>query len=161
MFRDRLYLAILSGATAALVLILLQASQLGRDDVPLPDTLHDVAHRATTLGLYHRSDSESGIVGSRLIVSDHPVTFERAVTLRFGDTKHSCWHGTVAACVPWHCYRSFSDPDHGVVWGKVFLFGDPVLIRALTAASPLSAKQVGEVHASSLAAAACWGASVM
>jgi hypothetical protein len=160
MSRDRMYLVSLCGVTAAVMLCLLLVSRFGRTTVAPPESLHDVADRAGAVGLHQRSDIESGVVGSRLIVSDQAITFERTTTLRFGDAEHPCWQGTVAACVPARSYYSFSHPDHGVVWGDVFLFGDPTIIRDLMAANRLPKKpQAG--GAVPVLAAGCWGAVVL
>jgi hypothetical protein len=103
---------------------------------PGPKSLHEAGQIARTLGLHHRSDILTGEVTFRLIISTEPVTFELANGLHFGDINNPCWQNTVAACVPWNAYPYLADPANGVVWGEVFLFGDPALIRTLTTAGP-------------------------
>ena len=125
MHRERLLLVGLGSVTVALFLVLWHATRLAPDTVAPPQSLQDVALRADVLGLHHRSDVLSGKVGDRLVVSDQALTFDRVSALRFGEIAHPCWQGTVAACVPWRSYLNYAHPDHGVVWGRTFLFGDP------------------------------------
>jgi hypothetical protein len=134
MFRRHL-VALAGLSTAAAVVFTLLCSRSDPRS-PGPQNLEDVAQIAGELGLYQRSDDLSGKVTHRLVVSDLPLTFERASELRFGDPAHPCWRGTVEACIPWKMYQSFADPEYGVVWGEIFLFGDPALIRTLLAHRP-------------------------
>jgi hypothetical protein len=99
-----------------------------------PESLDEVAVIADNLGLHYRSDLKSGEVINRLVMSHYPLTFERANALRVGDSQHPCWQGTVVACHPSRCFKYLTEPDYGVVWGDVFLFGDPELIRQLMSA---------------------------
>jgi hypothetical protein len=133
----------------ALALCLLALAGWRRDhveaDVPGPRTLKEVVQVATELGLYYRSDRadrafDNGI-RYRLVVSESPLTFERAGELRFkpGD---QCWDGTVAVTLDrahgfYHFFALTADEYPGWVarWGDFFLFGDPALIRRLTAGS--------------------------
>lgn len=136
MFRRHLLL-IAGCAAAALLLGFCYSLSRGRNAPPEPKSLDEVAQTATNLGLHHRSDALSGEVQIRLVISTRPLTFERANSLKLGTPNHPCWQNTVAACSPWHDYLYLVDPDHGVVWGEVFLFGDPALIRTLTAGEPV------------------------
>ncbi len=134
MLRRSLLPALVFGAVIALALT---PYALRRPDPPEPvgpRTLDQMARIAEKLGLYHRSDIRSGEVSIRLVISDRPLTFERANSLHMGEPEHACWWGTVAACAGGRDYLYLSDPDHGVLWGDIFLFGDPVLIRQLMSA---------------------------
>jgi hypothetical protein len=101
-----------------------------------PKSLQEVTQIASSLGLHHRSDIASGELTIRLIVSARPLTFERANSMHFDNPSHPCWQDTVAVSAPWRQYLYLAHPDHGVVWGDVFIYGDPALIRTLTAAAP-------------------------
>jgi hypothetical protein len=126
------------GGCGALALLLLAYSGVwNRDQPPGPRTLQEVAAIAERLGLHHRSDVYSGDIQSRLVVADQPTTFEGVNRGHFGEPDHPCWRGMVAVCTPCKAYLRYTDPDHGVVWGDVFLYGDPALIRKLIAAHPL------------------------
>jgi hypothetical protein len=162
MHRERLLLVGLGSVTVALFLVLWHATRLAPDTVAPPQSLQDVALRADVLGLHHRSDVLSGKVGDRLVVSDQALTFDRVSALRFGEIAHPCWQGTVAACVPWRSYLNYAHPDHGVVWGRTFLFGDPAIIRALTSAKPVPGKEkAGAPSGNPILAAGCWGVVTM
>ena len=124
--------------TAAVVALLTLAYALRSTTQPgssAPQTVDDMIRIAEELGLHHRSDCQSGSVSDRLVISDQPLTFERA-NLVWGDLDHPCWTGTVAACTPWRGYTAYCDGEHGVVFGRVFLYGDPALIRRLIAGQP-------------------------
>ena len=101
---------------------------------PTPRTLHQVAQIADRLGLYRRSDVHSGVVNSRIVVSDRPLTWERANALHVGDPDHPCWSGTVAAWTGGRAFPYLIDNERGVLWGDLLLYGDPELIRRLMAA---------------------------
>ncbi len=101
--------------------------------VPLdgPQTLAEVQRIAESAGLYWRSDRRDGKVMLRLIVSDHPVTDMQAGMLRFNHPHHPCWGGVVAVSIPWQSYVGNGDPEHAAIWGKMFLYGDPEILRRL------------------------------
>jgi hypothetical protein len=109
-------------------------NKLRQPAVQPPESLDDLADIADALGLFHRSDLASGEVTGRLVVSDRPVTFERASQVRIGVPDHPCWHGTVAATEPSNAYVLERDTEHQVVWGSVCVYGDPALIRKLMTA---------------------------
>jgi hypothetical protein len=98
-----------------------------------PRTLEEVARLAESLSLEWRSDREDGGISQRLVISEKPLTQARANLLCFGDPTLPCWRGTVAASTPWVVYSDHLGSGHAVVWGEVLLFGDPALIRKLTA----------------------------
>ena len=86
------------GAAVALALALCAFVRREPQPPPVPRTLDQVTRIAEAMGLHSRSDLESGAVNNRLVISDHPLTFERANSLHVGDPDHPCWSGTVAAC---------------------------------------------------------------
>jgi hypothetical protein len=102
-----------------------------------PRTLAEVARIAGRLGLHCRTDRQDGGASCRLVVSDRPLTFDRANYLP-ARPGHSCWRGTVAATLDGR--RDYDDYDRTVQdsrpgwsarWGDFYLFGDPALIRKL------------------------------
>ncbi len=121
------------GAAAALILVLCSLARRSLSPQQGPHTVHQFARMADDLGLYHRSDMQSGRVISRLIVSDRPLTYRRANSLRLGDPDHECWNGTVAVTSEGQTLAYLCDGEHGVLWGNMLLYGDPALIRQLMA----------------------------
>jgi hypothetical protein len=97
-----------------------------------PATLHEVAELAERMGLYCRSDNIDGVVRNRLLVSRSPLTHLAANQVVFGAPRKRCWQGVVAVCRPWRGYVSNFDPGYSAVWGNLFLYGDPDVIRRLT-----------------------------
>jgi len=97
-----------------------------------PQTMEEVQTIAQKLGLHCRSDRADGAVGFRLLISEAPLSLERANLLRFGSREESDqgrthWLGVVAVYQTWNF-----DSDLVVPWGKVFVYGDPPLIEKLT-----------------------------
>jgi hypothetical protein len=124
-------------AAALVVFALYRAGYLAEHTRPPgPRDLEEVGRIAQALGLHCRTDVRDGSYGCRLIVSEEPLSFERANQRQFGEIDHPSWRGTVAACVPPRAYRDYVHPEHGVHWGDVFLFGDPAVIRKLTTYTP-------------------------
>lgn len=107
-----------------------QCSRLA--DLTNPQSLEEAEAIAKKLGLHCRSDRADGQIGFRLLVSEKPLSLERANLLQFGGREDSKkgrdnWLGVVAV------YQWWNFQTHGVVaWGKVFLYGDPPLIEKLT-----------------------------
>jgi hypothetical protein len=101
-----------------------------------PATLQEVARLAEEMGLYWRSDRKDGAIKSRLVVSNRPLTAVRANLVRFNCPEHPCWVGTIAISRPWQHNISNYDPEYSVVWGDMFVYGDPEIIRRLTGRSP-------------------------
>ncbi len=97
-----------------------------------PATLQEVAQLARAAGLEHGPDHRSGVVGHRLVVSDRPVTWQRAGLLRMNSPHHPGWAGTVVICCPYRPFLPNFDPDFSVLWGRMFVYGDPEIIRRLT-----------------------------
>jgi hypothetical protein len=133
----RRHLLPIAGVSAAVLLAFWYSHSPGRKAPPLgPKSLHEAGQIARNLGLHCRSDALDGAVLIRLVISSNPLTYERANELHFGNPGHPCWRDTVAASTPRDAYPYLADDVHGVVWGEVFLYGDPVLIQKLTAAEP-------------------------
>ena len=94
-----------------------------------PRTMKEVIALVQKLGLHHRSDREDGTVGSRLVVSESPLTWQRANAFPMVPKKDSDWNGTVAVL-----RGSLIVPDQQMeAWGDFFVYGDPSLIKRLTA----------------------------
>jgi len=98
-----------------------------------PQTLGEAARAAAGRGFHVLSgDRRDGTLANRLVVSDRPLSWERANLLRFGDPHHPCWAGTAVVCTPLRGYLNLYDPDYAAIWGRLFLYGDRGLIRRLT-----------------------------
>ena len=126
------------GGAVALALALCAYARRAPQAPTAPRTLYEMAQMAERLGLHHRSDLVSGMINNRLVISDYPLTFERANSLHVGDPEHPCWRGTVAACGGGRALPYLNDAEHGVLWGEFLLYGDPDLIRRLLAAPILA-----------------------
>jgi hypothetical protein len=94
-----------------------------------PQSMAEVRALVEKLGLNCRSDRQDGAVGFRLLISEAPLSLEKANLLRFSERELDLadWHGVVAAYHPLNF-----DSDLVVPWGKVVLYGDPALIQKLT-----------------------------
>jgi hypothetical protein len=132
----RRYDRILFGLTAAAVIAFLIAiPSLNGGRVPRgPQTLQEAAAIAEELGLYHRSDKADGTLWDRIIVSEIPLSFERASQVCINDPSRPCLAGTVAIYAGWDKLWPNADPACSAVWGELFVYGDPQLIRKLTSA---------------------------
>jgi hypothetical protein len=90
---------------------------------------------AQQLGLHYRGDREDGEVQLRLLVSESPLTWERANALVVGQGMHSDWIGTVAVI---RGLKEYPPVSHQMTsWGRFLLYGDPALCEKLTS-QPLS-----------------------
>jgi hypothetical protein len=101
--------------------------------LPGPQTMEQVVAVAQNLGLHYRSDRADGVIDSRLIVSEAPVTLERAVLLspaRLPEDPQ--WFRTVAVYRSQRYLTYFPGVYELVAWGSFFLYGDPSLIKRLT-----------------------------
>jgi hypothetical protein len=97
-----------------------------------PETMQEVVRVAEEKGLYFCSDRRDGEIANRLVISDRPLTCQRANFVRFNAPDHPCWIGTVALCYPWRNNMANYDPECSAVWGEMFVYGDPEIIRRLT-----------------------------
>jgi hypothetical protein len=113
--------------------LLLNFTQRSRQtDWTDPQSLEEVQAIAKKLGLHCRSDRADGGIGFRLLVSEAPLSLERANLLRFGGREESAkgranWLRVVAVYQTWNF-----ETDLVMPWGKLFLYGDPPLIEKLT-----------------------------
>jgi len=97
-----------------------------------PQSLREVAQIAADMGLHHDSPRRSVVDDYSLVVSDRPLTWERVNELRFNSPEHPGWRGTVAVCYPADRFMANYDPEFSIVWGKMFVYGDPHIMRRLT-----------------------------
>jgi hypothetical protein len=120
----------------ALLIVALAGLLLELIDLPAPlaartgpQTMKEVIGFVQKLRLHYRSDQEDGTVGSRLVVSESPLTWQRANAFPMVPKKDSDWNGTVAIL-----RGSLIVPDQRLeAWGSFFVYGDPSLIKRLTA----------------------------
>jgi hypothetical protein len=96
-----------------------------------PRTMEEVIALVEKLGLHYRSDQVDGVVGLRLVVSDSPLTWQRANAFRTVPKKDCRWSGTVAVL------RGFGGvicmDEQTEAWGDFFVYGDPSLVERLRA----------------------------
>jgi hypothetical protein len=120
------------GMAIEIVFYLFSGSLRTGPSVPGPETMGEVMRAAEKAGLYARSDRHDGLVIHRLVVSDRPIDYLRANLVRFGVPNHHSWRGTVA--VSWDARPNTAnfDADCSTVWGDMFVYGDPAIIRRLT-----------------------------
>jgi hypothetical protein len=134
MLRSSHLLASLGIAAVGLGLQAVSFCALPFDHAPVcagPESMAEVMRIVAERGLYCRSDRHDGIVTTRLLVSDRPLTLTQANLIRFGAPEHPCWQRTVAVCYPGKHYVANYDPDYSAFWGRTFLYGDPELIDRL------------------------------
>jgi len=96
-----------------------------------PHTLQDAGRIAESLGLFHRSDTAEGVPTCRLIVSETPLTFERAGAIVLREPTHPSLLGTVAVYSGAHAMGMNYDPTCSAIWGDLFVYGDPAVILKL------------------------------
>jgi hypothetical protein len=101
-----------------------------------PESLEEAARAAEGLGLFCRSDSFDGSIGSRLIVSTAPLTHERAGSMGLREPNHRCWLGTVAVYRNWRKMHVERDTAYSALWGDLLVYGDPDLVERLSKATP-------------------------
>jgi hypothetical protein len=122
-------------AGAAVVAVMLLGGLLLRSNVRRshPQTMCDAVEIAETLGLYHCSDALGGHLYARVIISELPLSWERAagISLR---CNHPCLLGAVAVYYDPHRHWANANyvPGYSAIWGDLFIFGDPWLIEKLT-----------------------------
>ena len=101
-----------------------------------PQTLAELIAIAEARGLYYGSDQRmDGPIG-RLVISETPVTRNRAGRVRINAPLHPCWINTVAVYFPVGQMMTNYDPQCSVIWGNMFVYGDPALIELLTGLRP-------------------------
>jgi hypothetical protein len=97
-----------------------------------PQTLEEVIPLVERLRLYHCSERKDGFLENRLIVSNEPVTWQRASQMVIVNPRHPCWERTIAICRNRRSFVYHYDPRHTVYWGDMFVIGDPRLILRVT-----------------------------
>jgi hypothetical protein len=130
--KKRLLAALFLGATG----VLLFGNRLVEPRPTNPQSFADVCPLVEKMGLNFRGDRQDGGIGFRILISETPLTVERANLLCLGGREqtskgHNDWRGVVAAYHAWDY-----DTDLVVPWGKIVLYGDPALIQKLTGRQP-------------------------
>src|SRR5438067_10857353 len=95
-----------------------------------PRQYEEVMQIPQQLGLHYRGDCEDGRVQMRLLLSESPLTWERANGLVIGRGEQSDWLGTVAIMQSVREFPPLTKPM--TPWGNFLLYGDPALINKLT-----------------------------
>lgn len=132
--------ATLALSVGAGLLVLLAISQMRTRETPAaapgPNSLAEAVPIAEAHGLYARSDRTDGKLTERLVVSERPLSAYRANSLYAGNLDHPCWAGTVAVSLMSTGFERCCDSGHYARWGRLIVFGDPVLVRRLTGTDP-------------------------
>jgi hypothetical protein len=98
-----------------------------------PQKMEEVIAITQKQGLHYRSDQEDGTLTMRLTVSESPITWEHANALKLDPRKKSAWNGTMVIFYrDWDGLQTMPH-DQFEVWGEFLLYGDPSLIKRLTA----------------------------
>ena len=102
---------------------------------PGPRSLNDVIQLAEAMQLHYRSDAQAGYPTGKVFLSEWPVSYEGIQKLHMHGQDDRNWIGTVAVSLDGEELYSLNyDPEHPdrtALWGSLFLYGDPVLIRQL------------------------------
>jgi hypothetical protein len=120
----------------ALLIVVLVGLLLQWTDLPAPSdartgprTMNEVIGIVQELGLHCRSDKIDGTVGFRLVVSESPLTWQRANTFTMVPKNDTDWNGLVTVL-----RDSWIMPDQRLeAWGDFFVYGDRSLIKRLMA----------------------------
>ena len=96
-----------------------------------PQNIQEAIGIAQNSGLYWGSDERDCVPVYYLVMSEFPVTRERAGDLRMNDPGHPGWVGTVRLYSPWQSMLPNYDPACSAVWGEFFIYGDPRLVKRL------------------------------
>jgi hypothetical protein len=98
-----------------------------------PESLDEAIEVADTLGLFYRYD---GGGASCLLVSERGLP-DPAIGPRMNNASHPFWIGTVAIYTgAQSMWQANYDPTCSLVWGNLFVYGDPDLIKTLTGRRP-------------------------
>jgi hypothetical protein len=105
-----------------------------------PRSIDDVLQTAGDLNLSVRSDSNTGLLGLRLIVAEAPLTFEKAGSIVLGRLQPPSLKSGVAIYLrpPADTSCLNTHPDHCAMWGKYLVYGDADLVKRLTSYRPRS-----------------------
>ena len=104
-----------------------------------PQTIQQATETADRLGFCRTSDECDGVPRHGLVVSDRPLTRVQLAELRLTAPQHPGWVGVARVYRDWRSLIGSYDPTCSVVWGELFVFGDPRVIRQLTGKVPESA----------------------
>jgi hypothetical protein len=100
-----------------------------------PESLAEAVEVAEDLGLYHRYDGPSA--GARcVVVSEMELPHTPGQNQRMNNPSHPFWIGTVAIYGDARMMLINYNPSCSVVWGTLFVYGDPDLIEKLTGRRP-------------------------
>jgi hypothetical protein len=121
------------GALAAILLIrALLTDGLQRP----PRTIQEAVVIANSKELCCISDEPDGIPHVILVVSETPLTWAEAASLRVNSPKHPGWRGVTKIQGSRSVAAENYDPTCSAVWGSLFVYGDPEVIRKLTGTLP-------------------------
>src|SRR5260370_40233383 len=101
-----------------------------------PQTIHEAGVIAHSKDLYCISDEPGGIPRCILVVSELPLTREEAGGLRMNWPTHPDWRGVVKIYGDRRMVLWNHDQTCSVVWGELFVYGDPAVIQKLTGMLP-------------------------
>ena len=98
-----------------------------------PTSLTDVALLAEQKGL-HCTDGRMRLPSNRIIISSSPLNSDEAAAVNIVAPRA----GTVSCYLKAKDMSVNYDPAHSMVWGNVFVYGDPAVISVLTGNNPHS-----------------------
>ena len=101
-----------------------------------PRTVHEAVAMAGTLGFFCSSDEPDGVPRNGLVVSDRALTREALAELHMNSPRDPCWIGVARVSGNWRSFMANYDPSCAVIWGELFVYGDPEVIRRLTGMFP-------------------------
>jgi hypothetical protein len=101
-----------------------------------PRTIQEAVAIARQKGLCCVGDCKDGCTNNHAVVSAVPLTWEQANSLRTNNPLGSEWVGAVRIYPRWRGMMDNYDPRCSVVWGELFVYGDPQLIEELTGRLP-------------------------
>jgi hypothetical protein len=130
MVRVRRLVIAISALTGAGLLVASYWDGPGRAD---PRTIHEAIEVADAQGLFWLREGHGTGVGERLLVSELPLTADRARDLVTTRVTTPRWDRTVAIYSDWRNtpVEQFG-PGYGLIWGELVVCGDPRLIQKLT-----------------------------
>jgi hypothetical protein len=99
-----------------------------------PESLAEVAEVAVELGLFYRYDGPAAQCCLIISATEMPTTSPPAP--RMNNPTHPFWFGTVAIYTRASAMLANYDPACSLVWGTLFVYGDPDLIAKLTGRRP-------------------------
>jgi hypothetical protein len=97
-----------------------------------PQTIDEAVSLARAMGLYAIHDGGEPTTGKNIIVSETPLTWEEAGGVCVSRPINPYWIGKVRIYTGWQAMMPNYDPRCSVVWGELFVYGDPQLVERLT-----------------------------